>query len=395
MHPLLAERTPEQVALLDTIYEGRQKIGVPNYKLDVDQATGRPRWPTFQYIERTLQAKHSLDAVEVLATCPVVRGTGGAYGWVWHAEPQSIALTDASRVALTVAGMGHIAEAEEEVRLFLDALRVLVVNEAGFIPRPEEADEVRLTREALETILRAEEPHWDLGPRSFEWLTELLAREPATWHTNYHEDQEGDPGAYFTLSRFLRSYRSISTAEEYVNRVVEVYTPPVPAPEPLHPSSLSLPEAIDYLNTVWRLRHDGNQLLKLGRVEVAAKLALDCVTADEFEARISALSSVLDGMAIPGAVEGGKLFELKNYLAAELSEEASQRTSAAVDDLKAVIDLRVWRQHSGTHERGAQGAQRLGIALPPADWNAAWKQVQARTVGALSALREEIEQLGN
>lgn len=37
--------------------------------------------------------------------------------------------------------------------------------------------------------------------------------------------------------------------------------------------------------------------------------------------------------------------------------------------------------------------QRLGLALPPADWGEAWAHVQSKAVIALSVLREEIEML--
>jgi hypothetical protein len=38
---------------------------------------------------------------------------------------------------------------------------------------------------------------------------------------------------------------------------------------------------------------------------------------------------------------------------------------------------------------------RLGIVLPVVDWAEAWQKVQARTVAALAALREEIETLSS
>ncbi len=98
-------------------------------------------------------------------------------------------------------------------------------------------------------------------------------------------------------------------------------------------------------------------------------------------------------MAVPGAVEG-ELFELATYLASELPEESSERASSAIEVLRGVFDLRVWRQHKGTDERAARGMRRLDLVLPPADWGVAWQHVQARAVAALSALREELDSLG-
>jgi hypothetical protein len=386
VHPLLAEPTPEQTYLLEVIYEGRAKLNPPNYHLGVENYSG-PKWPFFQYVEHTLYRKHRLNAVDVLSTCPVIRGAGGAYGWVWHAPPSPVSLMPEHELALTIAGIRQVAEVAEDIALFLDYLKVLVTNEAGFAPSPDSVSEVTLTSDALVQILRALPGQWDLGSRSLDWLRDLAEHEPATWHSRIL------PHDRIELSRFLRSYGGITTAVEYVERVIAVYAPPVVAFEPLHPSSLSLPEAIDYLNAVWRIHHSGSPLIRLGRVEVAAKLALDCATAEEFESRLSSLTSVLDGMNVPDSTEGGKLFELKRYLSSMLPEDAAARTDEATDDLRAVFDLRVWRQHEGTEARARRGMERLGLTLPPADWGEAWAHVQSKAVLALSALREEIETL--
>jgi len=152
-----------------------------------------------------------------------------------------------------------------------------------------------------------------------------------------------------------------------------------------------LPEAIDYLNAVWRL-HAGSPLIRIGRAEAAAKLVLDCASAEEFESRVSSLCSILDSLDVPES-EGHKLLDLATYLDAHLPEESSARAREAIDDLRALLDIRVWRQHTGTDERAARGMRRLGISLPVYDWGEAWQRVQARSVAALSALREELERL--
>ena len=59
---------------------------------------------------------------------------------------------------------------------------------------------------------------------------------------------------------------------------------------------------------------------------------------------------------------------------------------------RALFDLRVWRQRSGT-ERGQRRDSRLGIVLPVVDSANASQKVQMRAIVALSALREEIETL--
>ena len=119
---------------------------------------------------------------------------------------------------------------------------------------------------------------------------------------------------------------------------------------------------------------------------------LDCASAEEFESRLSALCSILDSVDVPDR-DASKLVDLGAYLQAKLSEESATRAVDAINDLRALFDLRVWRQHTGTEDRAARGMRRLGISLPVHDWSGAWRDVQARAVAALSALREEIETL--
>ena len=378
---MLAERTPHQVHLLETILEGRAKLGSPNYTLGVEPSDGRRLWPNFQYVERTLYRKHNLDAREVVSTCPTIRGSGGDYGWIWANYP----LRDGSIIGITIAGMSHVDGAVELVNVFLHVLTLMVATERAFAPSPAEVLDVTLSTEVARAALKQRDRRLDIGPRAFDDLREILRREPATWHSLASEDD-------WTLSPFLRRYSGITTAQEYVERVIDVHPPPQPNPEPLHPSSLSLPEAIDYLNLVWRF-HARAPLVRIGRAEATAKLALDCATVDEFESRVSALCSILAAIEVPCS-EGNRLIDLRSYMQEKLGPEKSTRAVEAIDDLKAVFDVRVGRQHAGTDERAARGMSHLGLPVPIYDWGAAWQQLQARTVTALSALREESEALG-
>jgi hypothetical protein len=63
MHPLLARPTPEQARLLEVIHEGRARLNPPNYHLGVENDSGCPKWPFFQYVEHTLYRKHRLNAL--------------------------------------------------------------------------------------------------------------------------------------------------------------------------------------------------------------------------------------------------------------------------------------------------------------------------------------------
>jgi hypothetical protein len=132
--------------------------------------------------------------------------------------------------------------------------------------------------------------------------------------------------------------------------------------------------------------------MRIARAEAAAKLALDCATADEFETRLSALAGILAQLEIPTA-KGHKLVDLKAYLETKLKADGVVRAREAVDDLRAFIDLRVWRQHPGADERARKGAERLGVELATGDWEGMWRYLQARATAALATLREEIESI--
>jgi hypothetical protein len=379
MHALLAEPTVEQKQLINTILQGRLELNPPNYALGVEPADERPFWPNFQYVERRLYRQFNLNVREVLSTCPMLRGSGGNYGWIWSDHQ----FRDESRIGVTVAGMRHVDApvAIEPIGLFLHMLTLMVAAELVFEPSPAEVVPVKLTTETAHELLKQLDQQLDLGPRAFDDVRELLRHEPGTWHSSATETE-------WTLSPFLRLYRDVETAERYVERVIDAYTPAQPDPEPLYPSSLALPEAIDYLNLVWH-KHAGTPLIRIGRAEAAVKLALDCATADEFESRISALCTILGAIHLPDRGES-KLMDLRAYLLERLGGEGS-RAAEAIDDLRAAFDVRVWRQHAGTDARGARGMARLGISLPVDDWGAAWTHIQGRMVAALSALREELE----
>ncbi len=371
VHPFLGEPTVEQKYLLDLIYRGR----------GLASSAHERRWPVFQYVEQELYRQHELDVMQVLATCPTIGGpaSGGSYGWTWCSTRQAD-----DEIRLTVAGMGHVPDADHEVKLFIDALAVVVKTQRSFKPSPTEVKTVAISVAEIRDCLP---PVWRLDTAGLAGIRDAFKHEPATWHCNAQPVDDW----VLTLSPFLRQYAGLDTWGAYLERVIEVLSPPIARPEPLYPSPLSLPEAIDYLNAVWRL-HAERPLLRIGRAEAAAKLVLDCATVDEFESRLSALCSILDALDVP-ASDGHKLTDLDAYLRGKLGEDSADRAAEAIGDLRALFDLRVWRQHSGTERRAAAGMGRLGIVLPVLDWAEAWQKVQACTVAALAALREEIETL--
>ena len=122
---------------------------------------------------------------------------------------------------------------------------------------------------------------------------------------------------------------------------------------------------------------------------------MDCATADELEARLSAFCGILSYLQPPDSESNKSLTDLKRYLAENLPGEALARAELAVDVLRAFFDIRAWRQHpSGRAEtQGRRGMERLEVELPTSDWQGAWRHLHARAVAALSALREEVDAL--
>jgi hypothetical protein len=376
-HPLLNDPTEEQANLLEVV----------RYGFSLTDGV----WPNFQYVEAILYNEHGLDATSLLLSCPrqSINGGLGGYGWL-RIDGQSWSIPQpADKVELTIAGMRLLPADAQKVETFLAVLSCLVARERPFRPSPTEVEVLQVDSAEIsaEFVGRYHHPQ-GVNPARMRLIGELLKSEPSTWHCNV---QPSEAGWVATLTPFLRRYADVTDSADYVSRLIEQIAPPPAAPQVFYPSGLALPEAIDYLNAIWRNHADG-PLLRIARAESAAKLALECAGADEFEARLSALCSILDHVALPESPDS-KLIDLRNYLIERLDAESSDRTNNAIDDLRAIFDLRAWRQHPGTEARLRKGMRRLGVELPSADWGATWNTVQARCVAALHAIREEVEGL--
>jgi hypothetical protein len=378
MNPLLVEPSEGQTKLVEAVAVG--------YSL-------ASRWPVFQYVEAMLFNDHKLEARDVLLTCPRVGISGGVghYGWFRLSNPTLIAPQPGDTVALTIAGCNLAAQLRDRVKLFLLALGYLVEQQRQFVPSPVSPVEIVVTSEELrQAMFHRVQPPRNLTPAWLEILADQFEHEPSTW-TSQLQRQENSVWSMH-LSPQLRRYEGVPDIADYLERLFEQISPPITAPLPPIPSGLALPEAIDYLNAIWRLhRSDHDEpLFRIGRAEAAAKLAMECSDPDDFFAGLSALTSIIDHVALPDG-RGSKLVDLRDYLFDRLEEESRGRVEAAIDDLRAMFDLRVWREHEGTHDRMRRGARRLGVSLPAPDWGVAWAIIQARCVAALHALREELE----
>jgi hypothetical protein len=391
----MANPTEAQARLLEVVYAGRELAGGPCFhpveRSHVPHRVGREpdAWPIFQYVEAILHREHGLDARSVISEAPSIRfGAGQSlYGWLQVDRPISALQAD-DKVRLTVAGMARVADATAEVDAFIESLALLVERERTFAPHPTEVQLLEVWAGELRERL---EQRWIIGDDDkLTSMREVLSHEPSTWHCQVTDTEAGTWHA--RVSPFVRPYSGVRTSRNYVDRLVETIGHRAGPSDPLHPSSLSLPEALDYLSAVWRLKAgEGKALFRVSRAEAAAKLALNCTSVDELESRLSALAGLLSQIQLPGIEGYGKLVDLRDRLPQLLDSDSTARATAAVDDLRAVIALRVWRQHPGTEKTAHQAAQRLGVRLPSEDWGATWQQLRSCSVNALSAIREEID----
>ena len=368
MTVLLSTPTEEQRALLEVVHKAFRQAN---------------RWPIFQYVEAMLD-RQGLDTATVLASFPTV-GTA-RYGAVWW--DRSAPLPD-SLVGLTVAGLSHCQGGYVEIQLFLDTLAYLIQRRLAFNPSPTTVQHIRVTSEDVKQALEAAGHAVVEG--TLESLYELLVHEPPTWAGSKSRSKDGT----WTLEveRAVLKYQGIKTIEEYIQRVAEqLASPPIVSP-PAVPSPLSLVASLDYLNAVWQL-HCGQPLFRFPRATMAAKLAMRCATADEFDSRLSALSEVLKDYKLPVDVKGNgrdPFSRLENYLLRHVTGVAEARVQRAIEVLRSANSIRAGGQHANAAKRAAESFNKLAIAYPPREWGEAWETIQARVIEALDALREEIQ----
>jgi hypothetical protein len=163
-------------------------------------------------------------------------------------------------------------------------------------------------------------------------------------------------------------------------------------------SPLALPEALDFLDTAWRLAFDKQALLRLRDTTSSAKLSQACTTRADFESHLSALDDILKTMDIPDALlakpenikKDQTFLRLLDCLRSRLDDNDYQEVRRAVSTLQSVNKVRVSLQHSGAFRELHTHLAKLGIPSPP-DWSNAWDHIRAATIDALRVIREKVQ----
>lgn len=199
-----------------------------------------------------------------------------------------------------------------------------------------------------------------------------------------------DP-AYVSVALLDKNGSLVDSAERY--RPDE----PMGVSVPLHPGAL--PEALDFLASVWHVAFH-EPLIMLSNTTIAAALAVPCVTRADFESRLSSVDAVMKAMTIPdillAAEDRGRLkpsetfMRMRSALGTRLSGPDLDSAQKAVNDFSAVNRLRVALQHPETAKPDLPSSlARFGIGYPPS-WPDAWETVRARLITAAIQLRNAL-----
>ena len=167
-------------------------------------------------------------------------------------------------------------------------------------------------------------------------------------------------------------------------------------------SPLTLPEALDFLDAMWRLAFGkSHRLLRPATFTDAAGLAGNAMSPEQFETCISDLADSLDRIVIADellsllgedkSVEGG-LNRMKAVLTGRdsLDDVAIDR---AIATLQKIRGLRHTHAHSGVAGDRPRILRELGLGSYASDWSLLWEGVRSRTVEALLALRTQVAHL--
>jgi hypothetical protein len=164
-------------------------------------------------------------------------------------------------------------------------------------------------------------------------------------------------------------------------------------------SPFSLPEALDFLNTAWRLLFGRERpLLRLRSAESVARIAASCSSRSDFEAGMTALADIFKlfdigddllpaGLSIPA---DQTLSRLAAVLASRLPAEELGPVTAAVRVLRKANSIRVSLQHTAASSDLPRDLGELGVSYPPPSWGEAWEVVRQRVTQALDALRQRV-----
>lgn len=338
------------------------------------------KWPVWAWLEETLERK-KLDARTVVASMP----TEPTYNYGFLRPTLRTWPRPQDQIGLRMAGLRHVQMAKELVEEFCALVGVLGTLRSNVRLDPFASESPVATRRGIADLMR---PRMLPGP----YLLDFLSVEPATWHCEVRGDPNGEEWV-IELSPQVRRFSGIRTTNEYFDALSSFLVPSSDTDQSSAPlSHFSLPNSLDYLDTVWRLRFR-DPLISAPGIERSARLAFAVTSTEEFDSAISAVAEVLKGLRVPGSpgVDGHPLHRMVPFLKGHLPPETIPRVTEAVERLDAARTIRTGVQHVGAQARAVRAYSVLGLGYPVRDWAAAWNKVQGTVAHALDMIREELQ----
>lgn len=373
--------TTEQIRLITTIYRPFADNG---------------EWPLWGFVDFTLD-QEGVNAGIVLRSLPQVRHPDPAhwsstYGLIWY-EHSGLEPRDDQLIALTVAGLRHLPEAEPLLRSFVTAIAHIDQEIRELWPSPYKPIDTTLSTTRLaDRILTSSIDEGAVPPvdLTMHKMRQLLEREP-TLSSLVQGGRDWEIRVNWASLRVVRGLRGSTDVDEYLDRVIERVAPEAPPTVPLSFSALDLPYAIGYLDAVWKNRLGARLFMDLDPASIA-RLTQHCADEGDFNSLMSALADVLSRIVPPGETKpkNGALERVRDYLVGRVEPQAADRIREAFETLVAIRHIRVAGQHSDARHRAVKGFEKIGLTFPPTDWPATWEFVGAMAKGALDVLREEV-----
>jgi hypothetical protein len=353
------------------------------------------RWPTYQYVEAVFDGD-LLDLKSVVSDFPTVGGTGMSYGALrssrWIAN-----LSQEQPIGLTLLGLHHYNGVFEDsaqvyIRDTFQVLSLFVRARRAFRPSPVEYEYLSLDGRQIFADLRVANP----TPSDVRALFDIISHEPAFIGGNRSTGGDEPSKWKSDVTREVLVYEGVADMEEYLKRLSLHFSRPAIRPIRVSPSPRSLPAALDYLDTIWRLVHGRNvHLVRLPGAERTMLLGDGASTREEFLERLSTLGDILRNLAVPrgGNQKGGHALQrLDAYLRWKIPEtpEGIVRALQMLDHIRYI-------RNAGTHTEAESEAlaayKAIGLSYPLTDWSNTWDTVREYTVEAIDMLREEVSHL--
>lgn len=348
-------------------------------------------WPVWQYVDLMLDSQLGLDATALLESLPVAGERGPMsrnYGLTWRDDSHRAPQPD-SRVALTVAGLRHLA-AGPLLGAFLVAIRYMIEVQRQLVPSPGEVVEAEVSSEMLAEQLVTARIEGLPVDGTMRKLRVLLSKEP--YLSNLRQPQPGVEQWTIKVPVILREYRGISSIDDYLDRVIGLWVPEEPQSVPPSAGPLDLPYALGYLDAVWKSKTAAHLFVNLDPASVA-RLTLACGTEEDFNSLMAALADVLGQAVKPGTAaprQGGALELVRDWLVAQLDAAAADRVAKAFATLIQLRHIRVSQQHADARHKAVEAFRGIGLSFPPGSWDYAWTHVAVMARGALDVIREEV-----